>query len=210
MGNTGQCCDRKDVGKQGELSGIQEPQPPGVNRLPAPNLTLPEVATNQGEAEKATHDAVGGTLDHQEMTYKDGSTYKGQFSQEGKRHGQGVWSSQNGKYEGKWENDHQHGEGKQTWADGRVYTGEFAMGKFEGHGRMEWHTTQGLMVYDGQYSADKKHGSGKFVWPDGRTYDGEWLDGKRSGKALYQNSSGELKWGLWKEDKLERWLDENK
>lgn len=210
MGNAGQCCERKDVGKSLEVSGIQEPPAPGVSKVPeirAPDVDTP-VATNAGEAEKAVHDAVGGTLDHQEMTYKDGSHYKGQFNADGKRHGKGTWSSDNGMYEGQWVNDHQHGQGKQTWADGRVYTGQFMEGKFEGHGRMEWHTTQGLMVYDGEYTNDKKHGSGKFIWPDGRTYDGEWYDGKRSGKAVYQNSSGELKKGLWKEDKLERWLED--
>ena len=30
-----------------------------------------EVASNAGEAERAIHNAVGGTLDHQQLTYKD-------------------------------------------------------------------------------------------------------------------------------------------
>lgn len=45
-----------------------------------------------------------------------------------------------------------HGQGIFTWADGRMYQGEY---------------------YD-----DKKQGYGVFTWPDGRKYEGQWLNGK--------------------------------
>ena len=45
-----------------------------------------------------------------------------------------------------------HGNGKQTWPDGRSY--------------------------NGQYDHDKKQGLGTFVWPDGRKYHGAWENGK--------------------------------
>lgn len=45
-----------------------------------------------------------------------------------------------------------HGSGLFTWADGRVYEGE--------------------------YVDDKKEGQGIFTWPDGRKYDGAWVNGK--------------------------------
>lgn len=140
------------------------------------------------------------------LTYKDSSTYIGQFMS-GKRHGQGVWKSSSVQYEGQFANDKQDGEGNQTWRDGRFYTGHFSGGKFDGHGRMEWHTPSGLLVFEGQYTSDTKHGHGKFIWPDGRIYDGEWSSGKRWGKGTYINARGEKKQGIWNDDKLEKWVD---
>merc|ERR1719440_2670808 len=125
----------------------------------------------------------------------------------GKRHGKGVWTSPAEQYAGQWKDDHRDGQGRQTWQDGRTYEGQFQEGKFDGHGRMEWHTPQGLMVYEGEYVNDVKHGQGKYIWPDGRIYDGGWTQGKRGGKAIYVNSSGERREGIWKDDKLERWVD---
>jgi len=142
----------------------------------------------------------------EEETYDDGSTYVGQLNN-GKRHGHGVWTSPAEQYSGQWKHDHRDGQGRQTWQDGRVYDGQFQEGKFDGRGRMEWHTPQGLMVYDGCYVNDVKHGDGKYHWPDGRIYDGQWSQGKRWGTATYINSGGEQRKGVWKDDKLERWLD---
>mmetsp|Transcript_41428 Transcript_41428/g.65650 ORF Transcript_41428/g.65650 Transcript_41428/m.65650 type:complete len:223 (+) Transcript_41428:67-735(+) len=143
----------------------------------------------------------------EEETYDDGSTYLGQLIS-GKRHGHGVWTSPAEQYSGQWKHDHRDGQGRQTWQDGRVYEGQFQEGKFDGRGRMEWHTPQGLMVYEGEYVNDVKHGQGKYIWPDGRIYDGEWSQGKRWGKATYVNSGGERREGIWKDDKLERWCDQ--
>ncbi|CAE8740599.1 unnamed protein product [Polarella glacialis] len=47
-----------------------------------------------------------------------------------------------------------------------------SQGKFDGQGRMEWRTPNGVMLYEGQYVDDVKHGSGKYVWPDNRMYEG--------------------------------------
>lgn len=145
----------------------------------------------------------------EEITYKDGSTYKGQVSSRGLRQGKGVWTSETITYEGEWANDEQHGVGKQIWVDGRIYTGQFGKGMFSGQGKMEWHTQHGLMVYEGQYKDDKKHGEGKFMWPDGRQYDGQWVDGQRSGKALYTDAQGRGRWGYWRADQLERCISED-
>lgn len=142
----------------------------------------------------------------EEETYDDGSTYVGQLVG-GKRHGHGVWTSPAEQYAGQWKHDHRDGQGRQTWQDGRVYDGQFQEGKFDGVGRMEWHTPQGLMVYEGAYVNDVKHGQGKYHWPDGRIYDGQWSQGKRWGQAVYVNSGGERREGIWKDDKLEKWLE---
>mmetsp|Transcript_75477 Transcript_75477/g.179291 ORF Transcript_75477/g.179291 Transcript_75477/m.179291 type:complete len:243 (+) Transcript_75477:202-930(+) len=138
--------------------------------------------------------------------YEDGSKYKG-HRQNGVRHGYGVWKSEAESYDGEWQHDQRHGHGTQTWKDGRVYEGQFRDGKFEGEGRMEWQTLQGPMVFEGQYVDDMKHGQGRYMWPDGRVYDGEWRRGQRCGRALYVNSKGEERFGIWVADRLDHWCD---
>jgi len=150
---------------------------------------------------------AGKGLDKKEQQYVtgvDGSTYVGQIV-DGKKQGHGIWQSQSGHYEGQWFADAQHGKGRQTWSDGRVYDGQFQFGRFSGSGRMVWHTQKGLLIYEGQYEDDMKHGNGKFVWADGRVYDGQWQHGKRHGKGMYQNVRSERKVGFWVDDKFDRW-----
>merc|ERR1711874_99025 len=137
----------------------------------------------------------------------DGSMYMGQLV-DGKRHGRGVFRSsfELFMYEGEWNDDHRHGNGRCSWEDGRFYKGQFVNGKFEGEGHMEWKTPQGTVIFEGQYVDDLKQGTGKYIWPDGRIYDGEWAQGKRSGKATYISAGGKRREGIWRDDKLERWL----
>uniref|UniRef100_A0A7S0B9Y0 MORN repeat-containing protein 5 n=1 Tax=Pyrodinium bahamense TaxID=73915 RepID=A0A7S0B9Y0_9DINO len=142
-----------------------------------------------------------------EEVYEDGSSYVGQLLS-GVRHGNGVWTSPAEQYAGQWKNDQRDGQGRQTWQDGRVYEGQFKSGKFHGFGHMEWHMPNGMMVYDGQYVDDLKDGTGKYIWPDNRSYEGQWKRGHRSGQATYTNSQGHKREGIWKDDKVERWLDE--
>lgn len=125
---------------------------------------------------------------------------------DGKRHGEGVWTSRSAEYEGQWKDDLQDGFGRQVLDDGRFFTGQFRNGAFHGRGRMEWRSDNGTMVYEGEYAEDMKHGRGRFMWGDGRCYDGEWRYGQRSGHGRYLNSKGEMKKGIWKDDKLERWI----
>lgn len=151
---------------------------------------------------------VGNSAGHQTMSYDDGSTYTGHIV-DGKRTGHGSWQSRTGQYDGQWKADAQHGHGRQTWSDGRVFDGQFEFGRFSGHGKMVWHTQKGLMVYDGEYREDLKHGHGMFTWADGRSYDGEWLTGKRHGRGTYVNAQLEKKTGYWLEDKFERWEEDD-
>eukprot|EP00929_Paragymnodinium_shiwhaense_P009490 TRINITY_DN113679_c0_g1_i1.p2 TRINITY_DN113679_c0_g1~~TRINITY_DN113679_c0_g1_i1.p2 ORF type:complete len:261 (-),score=66.77 TRINITY_DN113679_c0_g1_i1:255-1037(-) len=157
-----------------------------------------------GKADKEAP-AAKGKDEPSTMTYKDGSSFTGQLVN-GKRQGTGNWKSLSTQYDGQWDDDLISGHGHQTWQDGRKYHGEFQKGKFHGHGRMEWHTPQGMMIYEGSYVDDAKHGRGKFVWSDGRVYDGEWRSGKRWGKGVYINARGDHREGIWTDDKLEKWL----
>jgi len=202
------CCAKPSDGKGAE---IVRSRPFGFPGLDTGDKLAEQQAEQPGAAGQQAWPFQGAEVPTQregdeEETYDDGSTYVGQLVG-GKRHGQGVWTSPAEQYVGQWKGDHRDGLGRQTWQDGRVYEGQFQEGKFDGQGRMAWHTPQGLMVYEGQYINDVKQGTGKYIWPDGRIYDGEWSQGKRWGKAIYINSGGERRDGIWKDDKLERWVD---
>jgi hypothetical protein len=65
-----------------------------------------------------------------------------------------------------WANNDINGQGVYTWADGRMYKGE--------------------------YKNDKKDGYGIYRWADGRTYEGWWYKGKQYGLGKYINTEGNL------------------
>jgi len=193
-----------------EVMGVEPQPPPGINSLVislVPENTDRNSHRNPSNSGKDEPSNTAGAQSETQV-YKDGSTYVGQLIN-GQRQGLGKRSSQSGEYEGQWESDTQHGRGKQKWTDGRVYEGEFELGKFSGDGRMVWNTQKGLLVYEGQYKDDLKHGVGKFVWADGRTYEGEWCCGKRHGRGRYINARLETKVGYWLDDKFDRWEDDN-
>lgn len=217
----GRCCQR--VGDNGkgtteeapytnEVMGVPPTAPPGVCLKAAlvPGGSAPTANTTAGGDEGGGPDASRGAIaskdvgEAQTITYDDGSTYTGQVV-DGLRHGHGIRECSTGSYEGQWEADTQHGRGKQIWTDGRTFEGDFVHGKFDGYGKMVWHTQKGLLVYEGQYKADLKHGSGKFAWGDGRIYDGEWNRGMRHGRGKYTNANSQEKVGYWVEDKFDRW-----
>jgi len=186
-------------------------QPRGSNKGESLAPAVPSSNDGKSTVTPADNASQGGTSGDVTLTLEDGSVYVGQILQmdasQGKRHGYGKWTAPTEEYEGQWKVGHQDGHGRQTWKDGRVYEGQFQEGKFDGFGRMEWHTQQGSMMFEGQYVNDSKHGRGKFVWPDGRMYDGDWEQGRRGGKALYVTAKGEKRLGIWKDDKLVKWLD---
>jgi hypothetical protein len=98
--------------------------------------------------------------------YSDGSTYIGDLSSEGKRHGEGclTYYKDSGRYEGQWRSDMFHGFGRYFYSDGKCYIGEF---------------------YNG-----KRHGSGILQYPNGDAYDGKWQFNKQEGRGTFKNSIG--------------------
>ena len=76
-----------------------------------------------------------------------------------------------------------HGYGIFTWADGRVYCGE--------------------------YYRDLKHGKGKLSWPCGKFYDGQWENGFMEGFGTFKDITPESKerLGECREGKRLRWID---
>lgn len=66
----------------------------------------------------------------------------------------------------------QHGKGKETWADGSKYEGE--------------------------YWAGKKQGFGKYIWADSSQYEGSWENNEISGEVKFNSKIGEILLVGWK------------
>ena len=112
------------------------------------------------------------------------------------------------------------GSGSKRFPDGTVYTGEFANGLREGHGRYrsslgavfegEWRAGvrcgRGMErypignVYEGQFVGDKREGLGTMWYPGGDTYEGFYKAGKKEGRGKYRSASGALYEGEYQAD----------
>ena len=87
--------------------------------------------------------------DKGKLVYQNGGVYDG-FFKDGLRHGFGTFTEENGnKYEGRWENDQQQGEGKQFLEFKKeFYEGNFIIGKRDGFGKRVNHKGE---LYIGQW-----------------------------------------------------------
>ena len=90
---------------------------------------------------------------HLEVTYDDGDVYNGEWSEDGKR----------------------HGNGKLIFANKTTYAGQFKSGFFDGSGIL----TQGDGAkYEGDFEVGKYHGYGIYSAPNGMKYEGQFQDGR--------------------------------
>ena len=80
-----------------------------------------------------------------------------------------------------------HGQGTYTWADGRVYVGEWKKDKRHGQGTYTWPSGQ---TYVGEFKDGKKHGQGTTKYDNGSKYVGEYKNGKRDGRGTAYYSDG--------------------
>mmetsp|Transcript_93301 Transcript_93301/g.273128 ORF Transcript_93301/g.273128 Transcript_93301/m.273128 type:complete len:311 (+) Transcript_93301:67-999(+) len=166
-----------------------------------------EVTEDIVDAADAVHtcDAWDKLLDmthpnYREVVCADGA-YRGQVRPDaGAFEGYGCLKSSDATAVGYWQDGRLHGEGSQSWTDGRMYTGQFRDGTFSGHGRMQWQHPRGVMVYEGQYCKDKKHGNGRFTWPSGKAYEGQWVCGQRHGTGVDINPGGSRCQGIWEDN----------
>jgi len=165
--------------------GVMSASAASVSAMPAAaSAAQPPEATPEAPTFPKLSEADGVSL--AEFSSASG-IYRGQINKNGDAHGHGVFAASTFQYEGQWRLGKHNGEGKQTWSDGRTFTGQFVDSQFWGHGRMTWISASGEIAYDGQYQADKKNGQGKMMWPSGKVYDGHWLEGLRHGTALITN-----------------------
>ena len=128
------------------------------------------------------------------ILWRDGDFYEGEF-QGNKKHGQGKWVSKNGHvYEGEWEAGKRHGKGKWVTKNGDIYEGEYNADKK--HGKGWYHGADGEMYY-GEWKDEKKDGHGMLRMADGSMYNGFFKNGKFHGEGSYMNASAGMN-GTWK------------
>ena len=143
--------------------------------------------------------------------------YKGQWN-EGKKHGQGVFTFGDGSsYEGDFREGEITGVGLRRFADGSTYSGGFKLGEMEGkgvyvsttgekydgdmianqrHGDGELTTATGE-VYQGQFARNKPHGEGTQYLVDGTVYQGKMCLGVRQGTGKLTYPGGQTYEGDW-------------
>jgi hypothetical protein len=116
----------------------------------------------------------------------NGDKYTGQLNTKGEYHGFGEYKGQNEyTYEGFWKNMKKHGEGRETFPDGKILEGFYENNCLNGYG-----ISFGLIKL------------GVLVWPDGNVYKGNFQIGKRTGYGTYGCELGNYN-GLFKNGKFE-------
>ena len=136
--------------------------------------------------------------------WNDSSQYNGEYNN-GKKEGIGtyIWSDQR-TYEGEWKNNNIEGFGIYIYANGKQYSGEWKNNQMNGYGEFTWMEGK---KYVGYYKNDKKDGFGIYYWPNNRFFVGFWKCGKQNGIGKYIKGNV-IKYGVWKEGKREKWVEE--
>ena len=111
------------------------------------------------------------------------------------------------------------GYGKQVFANGDSYEGNFTMALFNGEGEYVYQDGNickgqfkdgsfingtvfyvGGNVYTGEIRNGLRHGEGLFTWKNGETYYGEWEENLKSGHGTYTYENGGVHIGEYKND----------
>ena len=106
--------------------------------------------------------------------------YHGTF-QEGKKHGYGVWYTDEGIYSGQIQHDQPVGKGRMDYANGDNLTGDFKVS--QGH--------KDSLLGANPYARGEPNGHVTRTFSDGSFYEGDMSDGRLTGKGSYINAMGE-------------------
>ena len=137
------------------------------------------------------------------FTYKIGTTFVGKYKDGWKVNGKETFAGGN-TYEGEYENDEENGNGVYTWALKHgayppfIYDGHWKDGKRDGYGVFRT-KDDNYYIYAGDWKNDKKHGFAT-EQRGGVTYKGHFQDGKRSGEGTLTKKNGVVLTGEWKND----------
>lgn len=93
------------------------------------------------------------------------------------------WGNGTAVYQGEWSYGLPHGEGQYLDSFGNKYEGEFKLGFLWGQGKFFSKPYQ--YSYTGEYAMGKKHGKGKIVYANKTSYDGEWMQDAMHGMGKY-------------------------
>ena len=93
-----------------------------------------------------------------------------------------------------------HGKGRETFATGIVYEGEYEHGWMTGKGRMTYPSGG---VFEGEYKRLKQQGFGRSTAASGAVREGRYKDGRAEGKCRYTYANGDVHEGVCKNGKWE-------
>lgn len=100
------------------------------------------------------------------------------------RHGFGKYITGPETYEGNWDFDLMHGQGKFTFSSGAIYTGNFEKNVFSGEGIYKYADGSN---YSGFWKDNKMHGKGTFVDRNNAVFSGQYVNGYYdTGEAFVQ------------------------
>ena len=131
------------------------------------------------------------------VVYDDGDRFEGTYENDEKVQGKQIFA--NGEvYSGDWRGDIRHGHGKYIWPDGESYDGEWKNNIGSGFAIYKYSDGK---IYEGNFKDDDKNGKGKMTYPDKKTFVGEWFADKMEGpgKEIDPNKKS-FKIGEWKND----------
>ena len=94
-------------------------------------------------------------------------------------------------YTGKWKNGQWDGHGSTTYPNGDSYEGDYEGDQRHGIGVYNWKDGR---IFQGNFRNDQRNGHGVYKWPDGSTYVGGFLEGQRHGEGTYSVSSSSILW----------------
>ncbi|MCB8818319.1 cell wall-binding repeat-containing protein [Desulfosporosinus shakirovi] len=118
---------------------------------------------------------------------------------DGKKEGQGKYTWANGDvYSGEWKNDKMNGRGVLVYSDGTEYSGTFVDNKREGQGYIKWFNNE---TYTGEWKNDLMSGEGSYTFKNGDKYLGSWLNNKMNGTGKYIFKNGQSLLGTWIDNK---------
>lgn len=110
-------------------------------------------------------------------------------------HGEGklYWESGELKYDGTWDNNKRKGQGSSYREDGTVeYIGAWDENKYSGFGKLYYEDGK-MVCYEGRYYKGKKEGNGTSYSKEGIVqYQGYWKSGEWSGKGKWYWENGKL------------------
>ncbi|XP_020820963.2 radial spoke head 10 homolog B [Phascolarctos cinereus] len=113
-------------------------------------------------------------------------------------------------YEGQWEDNMRHGEGRMRWlTTNEEYTGQWVKGIQNGFGTHTWFLKRipGSQYplrneYVGDFVNGDRHGRGKFFYASGAMYDGEWVSNKKHGFGRLTFKNGRIYEGQFANDHI--------
>jgi len=99
-------------------------------------------------------------------------------------------------YEGNFMMAFFNGEGEYVFQDGKIFNGQFKDGSFI-NGTISYVSGD---VYTGEVKNGLHHGKGLFSWKNGATYYGEWKENLKSGNGTYTYENGAVYTGEYEND----------